>query len=121
MHHPKERGVRRGSVYRHRRVHPVAVPAYVGAVLLILLTVTPPSPSASTAGHARVATAASAHPTPPSTPAPGPVPAQQAPDLTWPSLLRAGLPGFLASLGSGTVLAITAWGIKKLAARRGEP
>ncbi|WP_143676652.1 hypothetical protein [Streptomyces sp. TLI_146] len=77
------------------------------------------------------------HPAPPNAPATAParpdasateppdapaiVPAQQPLDLSWNALLRTGLPGFLASLGSGTVLAVTAWCIKKLAARRGEP
>ncbi|MFI1104955.1 hypothetical protein [Streptomyces melanogenes] len=82
---------------------------------------------------------ASVHPAPPDAPAtaparpnapatvPGPphapaiVPAQQPPDLSWNALLRTGLPSFLASLGSGSVLAVTAWCVKKLTARRGEP
>ncbi|MFC0843371.1 hypothetical protein ACFH04_06410 [Streptomyces noboritoensis] len=99
-------------------------------MLLILLAVTAP---AEAAGHARMVAAASVRPAPPEaaatvpvrpdTPpdAPAIVPAQQPPDLSWDAVLRAGLPGFLASLGSGAVLAVTAWGLKRLASRRGEP
>lgn len=148
MSHPKERGVRRGSVYRYgvgararRGRRPLGAGptvgrgARAGAVLLILLAATAP---AQPAGPTRVV-AAAVRPAPPDAPTTAPArpdtptavparpdtptiaPAQQPPGLSWNALLRAGLPGFLASLGSGTVLAVSAWGVKKVVARRGEP
>ncbi|MEX2981265.1 hypothetical protein [Streptomyces sp. C36] len=66
------------------------------------------------------ASAASAAPESPSAVHPTPTP-QSAP-LTFDGILRTALPGFVAGLGSGTVLAVIGWAAKKVTAnRRSEP
>ncbi|MFI1258202.1 hypothetical protein ACH4U6_31075 [Streptomyces netropsis] len=92
---------------RYRARHAVIALTFLAAAL-------PAVPAAQAAAQvSRAAAAASAQPTarPPARPD----------GLSREELWRAGLPPFLASLGSGTVLAVTGWGIKRITSRRSAP
>ncbi|MEV5240718.1 hypothetical protein AB0K89_16695 [Streptomyces cinnamoneus] len=62
-----------------------------------------------------------AHPLPSASASPAGQPSPQSADLSTTGLLRASLPGFLAGLASGTVLAVGGWAVRRLTRRRPAP
>ncbi|MBP2406935.1 hypothetical protein SNS2_4376 [Streptomyces netropsis] len=117
MNHLKEHDFRdRLHGQSHHRAAPVRYRARRAVVALTFLAAvlpTVPAAQATAQGASPSAATAPTQPTdrPPARPG----------GLSGPELWRAGLPPFLASLGSGTVLAVTGWGIKRIASRRAAP
>ncbi|MFD7239266.1 hypothetical protein ACFWAT_28695 [Streptomyces syringium] len=117
MNHLKEHDFRdRLHGQSHHRAAPVRYRARRAVIALTFLAAVLPAVPAAQAtvqGASPSAATAPVRPTDRPSARPGGLSRQE--------LWRAGLPPFLASLGSGTVLAVTGWGIKRIASRRGAP
>ncbi|MEV6776706.1 hypothetical protein [Streptomyces syringium] len=120
MNHLKEHDFRdRLHGQSHHRAAPVRYRARRAVIALAFLAaVLPAVPTAQAAQAAArgVSPSAATAPTRPTD-----RPSARPDGLSRQELWRAGLPPFLASLGSGTVLAVTGWGIKRIVSRRGAP
>ncbi|GHC40858.1 hypothetical protein [Streptomyces cinnamoneus] len=91
------------------------------SALVAALTLTGPAEAAPHDVPAARTAAAFAHPAPSVSASPVREPSPQPADLSAAGLLRASLPGFLAGLASGTVLAVGGWIVKRLTRRRSAP
>lgn len=120
MNHLKEHDFRdRLHGQSRHRAAPVRYRARRAVIALTFLAAVLPAAPIAQAAQATAQGASPSAATAPTRPADRP-PARPG-GLSRQELWRSALPPFLASLGSGTVLAVTGWGIKRIVSRRAAP